>query len=551
MSMKRFWLGATLAATLLAAPAAAKDELVIGVSQFPTGLHPNLNSHATTSYVLGMAHRPFTTSDADWETICLLCTELPDEANGTARLWETEDGTPGRAIDYAIRPDAVWGDGTPVTTRDVLFVYDMGRDETVGFGNLEMYRNIEKVEVHDDKRFTLFINRRDCEYQGINDFRVVPAHLEAALADDRAEYRYRTLYETDPTNPGLYFGPYRVTRVEPGATIVLEPNETWWGEPPAFKRIVVRTIENTAALEANLLSGEIDMIAGEAGITLDQGLAFEKRHGDDYQVIFQPGLIYEHIDVMLDNPVLADVRVRRALMYATDREAISERLFEGRQPVAHGGVNPLDSVYYADVPKYEFDPQRAIALLEEAGWSEVVDGVRQNAAGERLSFVIMSTAGNRIRELVQQVLQSQWRAVGIELTIRNEPPRVLFGETIRQRNFDHLAMFAWISSPQNIPWTTLHSSMIPTADNNWSGQNYTGYVEPEMDTALTRVREECGDEVQDELWAEIQTRYAEDLPALPLYFRANVFVLPKWLEGLRPTGHQYPSTLWVENWHAR
>jgi len=551
MTMKRFWLGATLAATLLAAPALAKDELVIGVSQFTTGLHPNLNSHVTTSYVLGMVRRPFTTSSADWETICLLCTELPDEANGTARLWETEDGTPGRAVDYTIRPDAVWGDGTPVTTRDVLFVYDMGRDETVGFGNLEMYRNIEKIEVQDDKRFTLYLNRRDCEYQGINDFGLVPAHLEAALADDRAEYRYRTLYETDPTNPGLYFGPYRVTRVEPGATIVLEPNETWWGEPPAFKRIVVRTIENTAALEANLLSGEIDMIAGEAGITLDQGLAFEKRHGDDYQVIFQPGLIYEHIDVMLDNPVLADVRVRRALMYATDREAISERLFEGRQPVAHGGVNPLDSVYYADVPKYEFDPQRAIALLEEAGWTEVVDGVRQNAAGERLSFVIMSTAGNRIRELVQQVLQSQWRAVGNELTIRNEPPRVLFGETIRQRNFDHLAMFAWISSPQNIPWTTLHSSMIPTADNNWSGQNYTGYVKPEMDTALTRVREECGDEVQDELWAEIQTRYAEDLPALPLDFRANVFVLPKWLEGLRPTGHQYPSTLWVENWHAR
>src|SRR3546814_4737474 len=75
----------------------------------------------------------------------------------------------------------------------------------------------------------------------------------------------------------------------------------------------------TTALEANLLSGNVDMIAGELGLTLDQALAFEKRHGEDYQVIYEPSLLYEHIDLMLDNPILQDTRVRQALVYAIDR----------------------------------------------------------------------------------------------------------------------------------------------------------------------------------------------------------------------------------------
>src|SRR3546814_4856619 len=96
-------------------------------------------------------------------------------------------------------------------------------------------------------------------------------------------FRSRTAYDTDPTNRGLYFGPYRVVEAVPGSRLVLERNETWWGKRPVFDRITVLTIEQTTALEANLLSGNVDMIAGELGLTLDKALAFEKRHGDDYQ----------------------------------------------------------------------------------------------------------------------------------------------------------------------------------------------------------------------------------------------------------------------------
>ncbi len=548
MHRMRIAFVAALAVAAVPAWAVAKEELVIGVAQFPEGFHPSINNHVVQSLVLGMARRPFTTYDPDWQLICMLCTELPSLEAGTARFEENDAGGPGLATDYEIRSDATWGDGTPVTTRDVTFTWQVGRTEEAGVGNQELYRQIEEVEVHDDRRFTLHWDRRSCTVAGLGDFDLLPAHLEGDAFAEPAEYPRRTLYETDTTNPGLYYGPYRITRVDPGATIVLEKNPTWWGKDPEFDRIVFRTIENTAALEANLLSGEVDYIAGEDGITLDQAIAFQERHGDDYNVVFKSGLIYEHIDLRNDNPILADLNVRKALLYATNREGISQQLFEGRQPVAHTSVNPLDSVYFDGVPTYEYDPDRAATLLDEAGWSDIRDGVRYNTAGDRLTLEIMTTSGNRIRELVEQAIQGMWREVGVDLRIRNQPARVLFGETLRQRRFPDMAMFAWVSSPENIPRTTLYSDMIPTEDNGWSGQNYTGYVNPDMDKALDRIQIECGADIQTALWQEIQTRYAEELPALPLYFRSNAFIIPKWLQGVTPTGHQNPSTLWVEDW---
>lgn len=545
---------AALATTLAAAPVPAqdkaRDELVIGVGQFPQGFHPNLASHVVLSLINGMTRRPFTVYDADWKLICMLCETLPSRAAGTIRDWTNPDGEPGLEVDYTIRPGATWGDGVPVTTEDVKFTWTIGREESAGINNQELYRRMEKIVAHDAKNFTIFWNKRTCNAEAINDFELVPAHLEAEAARDPATYRTRNAYDTDPTRAGLYFGPYRISNIEPGASITLEPNSTWWGKKPAFKRITVRTIENTAALEANLLSGEIDYIAGEDGISLDQALAFDKRHGDRFNVVFKPGLFYEHVDLRLDNPILADLDVRRALLHAIDRSAISERLFEGKQPVADTFVHPLDAVHTDDVRKYPFDPERARKLLDAAGWTVIRKGIRHNAAGEPLRLEIMTTAGNRVRELVEQVIQSNLREVGVDLRIRNQPARVLFGQTIRQREFPGMAMFAWFSTPENIPRTTMHSSMIPTADNGWSGQNYTGFANPVMDEAIDRVEVECGPEAQTRNWNMIQQTYAEQLPVLPLYFRANAFVMPTWLSGVTPTGHQYPSTLWIENWKA-
>jgi len=502
-------------------------------------------------YVLGLTRRTITAYDTAWQVVCSLCETLPTLANGLAVPEPLEDGRTGVAVTYTLPEGASWGDGTPLSTRDVLFTWKVGRHPESPVGPREQYRRIRAIDVADARTFTLRFDRLEFNYNAISDFHLLPAHLEEAVFDaDPAAYRTRTTYAADPTNPGLWFGPYVVSEVVAGSHVVVSRNPHWWGERPAFERITVRAIENTTALEANLLSGAIDMIAGELGLALDQAIAFERRHGDRYRVLYKPGLGFEHIDVNLDNPVLADVRVRRALLLALDRESINTRLFAGRQPVAHANVNPLDRMHAADTPRMPFDPEQAAALLAAAGWGRIVDGVRVDAAGTPLRLEIMSTAGNRARELVQQVLQGQWKAVGVDVASRNEPARVFCGETVTRRRFPAMAMYAWISSPESVPRTTLHSESIPAAENNWTGQNTSGYRDAEMDRLIDAIEVELDETARRELWRRLQYRYAEMLPSIPLYFRADAYVLPRWLHGVEPTGHQFPTTDRVEHWRV-
>ena len=505
------------------------------------------------SYILGFTRRPFTVHDQDWQLVCMLCTKLPTIENGLAVPETAPNGKKGIAVTYTIRPDAVWGDGKPITTKDVLFTWRMGRQGQTGILPIEFYRSAYKVEAKDDKTFTIHFDKLTFDYNAINSFDLVPAHVDQVNFDaDPVNYKNKTAFDTDTTNEALYFGPYVISETERGSYVVLERNPKWWGEPGPFKRIVVKIIPNTAALEANLLSGNIDMIAGELGFTVDQALRFEKRHGKSFQVLYKPGLIYEHIDLNMDNPQLKNRDLRHALIYAIDRDAISKQLFGGRQPVAQSAVNPLDWVYADDVKHYTYDPKKALELIVNAGFTKLEKGIRHHKdTGEALRFEFMTTAGSKVRELVQQVLQSQWKAVGVDVRIKNEPARVYFGQTVTQRKFTGLAMYAWLSAPESVPRGTLHSAHIPTETNGWAGQNYPGFNNAEMDALIEKIEVELDKPKRKAMWKRLQEIYVEELPVIPLYFRAEAYIMPKWLGGVKPTGHQYPTSLWVEEWQAK
>ena len=556
--MAHAWRRAILASLVplgLALPAAAqapRERLTIGLAQYPSTFHPNIEAMAAKSYILGFARRPITAYDADWQLTCLACERLPTLENGDAVLERTPEGKDGIRLTYRLREGERWADGTPVSAEDLRFAWEAGRSFETGFGGAEFYRSAYELIVVDPRTVTLRLDKVTYDFAAMGDFQPLPARIERPrwVSDPKTD-RSRTAYDTETTNPGLWNGPSRITAVQPGAGVTLERNAHWSGPAPAFERIAIRTVENSAALEAQLLAGQLDMVAGELGLPLEQAVALQRRTGERFRVEYVPGLTYEHIDLNLDNPVLADRRVRQALLHGADRAQIVERLYQGWQQVAAGGVHPRDTVYDPDVPQYPFDPARAVALLEEAGWKAAPDGIRRNAAGEKLSFEFMTTAGNRAREQVQQVLAGMWRAIGVEARIRNEPPRVFFAETVSRRRFEALAMFAWVSSPANVPRSLFHSDEIPRAERNWSGQNYTGYRDAEVDRLIEAIPVELDPAKRQPMWAALQRRIATDLPALPLWHRSDAHVWPRWLEGVRPTGHQNYSSLWVTEWRVR
>lgn len=538
--------------------AAAQEDkpkrLVIGISQYPSTFHPGIDSMMAKSYVHGFTRRPITVYNAEWQKVCMLCTELPTYKNSRAKVETREDGTKGIAATYTIRKDAKWSDGTPITTKDILFTWKTGKDPLVGISNYELYsKDIVNITASDAHNFTIHYEKVTCDFNELADFDVLPAHAEEAIYNaSPKDYKTKTLYDTDTAHAALYNGPYRIQSAQTGQEIVLTRNPHWWGDRPFFDEIVLKSIENTNALSAQLLSGQIDMISGELGLPMDQARSLEKRlsrkNDTSFTFIYKPGLIYEHIDLNLTSPFFKDKRVRQALLYGIDRESISQQLFDGKQPVAHHNVNPLDSVYTDQTRKYSYDTEKAQALFAEAGWTKNADGLLSNDKGEVLRFTFRTTSGNKSRELVQQAIQSGWAELGVQAQIKNETPRVLFGKTLPKMLYDGAAMYAWLSSPQNIPKTTLHSTQIPTSENGHSGQNYVGYNNKTMDGVIDNLEVVCDVDKRNALWKASQEIYAEDLPALPLYFRADSFILPQWLKGIKPTGHQFPSSLWSEYW---
>lgn len=534
------------------APATALEDrtLTIGISQYPSTWHPNIQNLVAKSYVLAMVTRPMTHFNHDWQNACMLCEELPTLENGLATLETTPDGKPGVAVTLSIPKDLTWGDGTPVTTKDAKFTWEVGRHPMSGTNAREFYRSAYALDVIDDHTFTIHGDRRTFAYNIMPLFILLPDHIERPVFEAAPEeYKERNTYDSDPTTPGLYYGPYLVDRIERGSRVDLERNPYWRGKRPYFDRIVVRIIEKTTTLEANLLSGTIDMISGELGMQVDQALAFEKRHGADYNIVYKSGSHYEHIDLRLDNPILSDKRVRKALMHAIDRQALVDQLFGGKQVVAHSQIPIEDKPYFPDLPTYAHDLDKATALLEEAGWTLASGSdIRTNARGEPLRIELNTTAGDKTRELTAQVLQAQWRQAGLDIRIRNETPRVLFAQSLTERKFTGMAMYAWSQAPEPVPRATLHSERIPTPENNFAGQNYTGFTDPRVDELIERIENELTLEARLPLWRELQEIYIEEVPTLPLMFRANPHILPKWLEGVRPTGHYMQSTLWIEEW---
>jgi peptide/nickel transport system substrate-binding protein len=532
------------------AQAAAKDTLTIGIAQFPSSLHPDIDAEVVKKYADGFVIRQITAFDKDWKNSCLLCTELPTIENGLAKIEDLPDGKKGMAVTIKLKPDLKWSDGVPLTAKDIAFTWKVGKDPNSGFSNVNPWTRATKVDVVDDHTAVLHLGSVMVSYNQWDE--ILPEHIEGPIYDKATgggDYLKATSYNRAPTTAGLYDGPYMITEYQSGAQIVMEPNPSWSGTKAGFKRIILKHIENTAALQANLLSGDVDMVAGEGiGLTIDQVLDLRKQHPNDFTYIFKPSLTYEHIDIQKDNPLFKDVKVRQALLYALDRKSLTDKLFQGLQPVAATWVNPLNPNYSKDTAEYPFNLAKAKSLLAEAGWKPGSDGICRDAAGTRLSFELQTTAGNRLRELVEQVLQSQWKAACVEATIKNEPPRTIFGETLKKRVYTGMVLYSWSSAVSESPVRTLATSQIPTEQNNFGGANYIAFSNADMDAAIARMDGELEPAKQKADWAVAQKIYAEQLPVMPLFFRSEPHIVPKWLKGYEPTGQNDLSSMWAENW---
>ncbi len=545
----RIWLVLWLTVWASVVGAAPRDSIVVGMSQFPPDMHPFITSTSVRNIVLAAMNRSMLGLAADGTPICLLCTEVPSLANGGARIVTRADGSEGMVVTYTLKPGLRWADGVALTAADVAFSFKVN----FAFSPPQF---IEKVEAVDALHVAITLRSPIYDYQKIGGLFLLPEHIEGpifAAASGPLDYGQKSAFNRRPEEPGLWNGPYRAVLFKPNDQVVMEANPYWSGPKPYFRQVTMRLIENTASLQANLLSGDVDTVAtSNMGLTLDQTLALSKTQGARFDFDFRPALgSYEMLKLNLDNPLLADARVRHALSMAIDRKTIVAKLFENRFQPAYLFLHPSEPGFDASVPTWPYDPAAARGLLTAAGFRAGTDGVLVSAAGERFSIDLVSTSGNRTRELVEQVLQTQLRAVGIEVVIRNEPARVMFGESLRKRSFKGMVEFEGGAGVDALPIDMFATRYVPTAENAWAGRNYGGWRNAEVDAALLAARGELDPVRRKARWKRLLELYSAEMPDIPLYFAATAVITPKGLTGLDNPRRLGFFTSWIEEWRSR
>lgn len=534
---------------------AAVEELKIGVNSEYETLHPVLSATAVARYIIYFSYRPLVYLDEQSHLQPLLVKSIPNLKDKTAVILK-EKNKKSLMTHWELLEGLKWGDGHPLTCEDLKFSWEMGLNNNVSLATRDEFDEIEAITWNEKTPLKCDVKFKVAKW----DFAVkmpspLPKHLEAEVlakyGSEKEGYDRNSWYQKDPTKKGLWNGPYVVSEAKLGSHIVFTANENYFGKKPKIKKIVIRIITNSGALEANIRSRNIDMVS-RIGLDLDQALVLSKKTEKDnlpFKVVFQEGVTYYHIDVNLDHPILKDLKVRQALSYGLNKQEILNSVFEGKAAIAHHFTAPIDRLYTEDkklVSIYEPDKRKAKQLLEEAGWKLGPDSFRYKE-GKKLSFSLSLDTGSKVNETFGSIIQSQWKDIGVDLQVKPEVARYLFTEIIPKRKFD-LGMYAWISFPENSQKAVLNSKNIPSEKNTWTGQNFTGFVNKAVDKLADDYEYEFDAEKRKKINTELLKYYTKDILVIPLYFRGENAVIPKTMKNFKLTGHLFFESLKSEEW---
>lgn len=508
----------------------SRDTVVFGMAQEPDGLIMAFHSMAAGRAVNNSLYVGLVEFNDQWQLYPRTVVKIPTLKDGD---WQLLPGGKMK-VTWKFRRDYTWHDGKPYTALDASWTYLMLRNPRSPTVSRTVLRKIDNMIVPNPADpYTLVVQWNE-RYPFANLYPdwVFPRHVleREYLRDPSALKAHRQ------NRAPILNGPYKMVEWVAGSHITLEAYDKFPGGPPKIKRQTWRFILDGTVLQANAIAGQVDVTEIN---NINDCASIEEIEKRNPQVNgnYTPALIWEHVDLNLDNEWLRDKRVRQAIAYGLNREAIAEVACSGgRQPVAHTWLPERHEGFNKDVKKYNFDPARARALLAEAGFTMGPDGILRDRSGKRFEMTIMTTAGNALREQVQQIMKEQLKGIGIDLRIDNRPASVLFGQVTARRQFPHMVMYAWLMTPLSLGNTLWKSNQIPTAANNWEGQNYPGFRHEENDRLLTQIETEIETAKRVQMLKRQQEIWAEELPAIPLYFRLHLTTSAKRLTNVKPTG---------------
>lgn len=437
-----------------------------------------------------------------------------------AESWEVdEDNT---ELTFHLRDDVYWHDGERTDAYDVAFTFEVATNPLTGFPNSTFWTYYERgsagVEVVDS--FTVkFKMRPHSEF--MDPWRTVTIMPEHLLGDvDPVDLKQHPFGTVCPVGNG----PFIFTQHRQDASWSFQANPAFpeaLGGRPFLDRYVLRVITEQNTLLADLLTETIDVY-----IAVKPDQAARVRSAENIDLIQYPFRQYVFVGWNSRKIQLADKRVRQAITIGTNRAEMVDALVMGFGSVANGTIPPFHWAFDADLgaESMSYDPDRARALLEEAGWTDRDgDGVRENAAGDDLSIVIKYNLGNDIRRDVAEIMQAQLTQIGIKVRPQVVEWATLLNDIGVERDFDGVVM-SWVVEFKLDDTDLFHSSKYEDA------YAYSGTRRVEIDRLLENIPLAVDRADAIPMWNEYQRLILDEQPYTFVYFPERLDGVNKRLE---------------------
>src|SRR5206468_12004891 len=514
------------AASATAAAITRGGTVIVAIWQEPSTLAAHYQNQTVSGVVTDGVIEGLASTTNDGNYVPVLAQTVPDVANGGVVVKGTK-----MDVTWKLKPGIKWSDGEPLDSSDIKYTWDIWMKDPKT-NNRTGFDQIESIDTPDNLTAVVHYKAIYAPYP-LNFFALMPRHLLEKEAD---------ISKTDYVRKPLGTGPFKVTDFKAGDSITLEKNANYRGAPdkPYLDKIIFKSVPSSQVGLAQLQAGEVHAMWN---LTEAQTPDVEKTAGLALQVV--PGPTVERIELNTAenkeytdpnsvHPVLGDIEMRKALLYATPKQSIIDKLLFGK---AKPGSSPVSQGWAAyKEPQEGYDPKKANATLDKAGWVKGSDGIRSKG-GVRASLTYATTTGDQLRERVQQVLVDEWKAIGVEVKIQNQPSSVILsgsctGKDPRKLGTFDLLMYA--STPSIDPHSTIlpryHSKQIPT-QADCSGQNYTRFKNPEADKAIEEAGSTLDIEKRKAAYAKVMKALNDAYVIIWMYDRANIDARVDGLQG--------------------
>lgn len=468
-----------------------------------------------------------------------LAEQIPTTDNG---LWRTfPDGTMETV--WKTKPGAQWHDRVPFTAEDLSFTAEVQKDPEVAAFR-EIYTDfISSVATTDSTTLTLRWNRLFIRADRVFDS-PLPKHLLAKpFADSKASFTDIPYW----TEGFVGTGPFRLKQFVASSHVILQANDAYVFGRPKIDEMEVRFIPDPNTMVANVLAGEVNLTLGTAALTLQAALQVRDAWADgrvDVSPIANFLTLYPQF-LNPDPPVIADVRFRRALLHAVDRQELVDTLEAGLSTVAHSVVSPRDPEYQAvqtSIVRYEYDPSRAAEMIEALGYTRRGDGWFYDANNRKLSIPIQASGANAIQMNTMFPVADYWQRAGVAVTTLVIPPQ-------RDSDRGFHAERPGFELPRQFMDLVLRANSsreIALPANNYRGINRARYVNPEYDALLDRYYVTIPWNDRMEVLRKLIHHLTDQLPVMTLFYDVAPALIDKRLTNVNA------FSLWnVQEWDVR